>query len=214
MTDTAIVQRTIPEPMIAGFDEIKNLTHDECIRLWAALTGKAIAILRQRAQIILHFEREGWDIHALANGHAYYYQRIAYGQMLPELFIAVADPALLDRASRLPIPDQERVARNETVSAFLNFKENGEPYFQEMELAHLPPKIAAVVFHGNRICDKREQLAYARSRSPLTKEPREAKLVVDKRNDRATTTVGNNSVFFNWENVEAVYNEMKARRGK
>jgi hypothetical protein len=195
-----------------GGDAGGGVARDDCLKLWSALTGKAIEILRQRAQLIYHFHKEGWDIHALGNGHSYYYLRIAYGQMLPELFTAIPDPALLDRASKLTIPDQGRVVNNERVSVLLNFKDDGQPYFQEMNLQSLAPKHASVVFHGGKICTKEEQIAYMRSKMKPPAEPKLGKLTPDTKRKGAVSKVGNVTIFYSLAQLEAAITAIRGSR--
>ncbi len=204
------VSPVLPEHLRPGFDKIQVLSRDECVKLWHALTGKGIELLRQRAQLIYHFHKEGWDIHALGNGHSYYYLRIAYGQMLPELFTAIGDPALLDRASKLTIPDQQRVVDNERVPVLLNFKDDGQPYFQEMNLQSLAPKNAAVVFHGGKICTEDEQIAYMRSKTKSATNQKVGKLSADPKRRGAICKINNVTIFFPLAQLEAAINTIRA----
>jgi hypothetical protein len=207
---TTTVKRVLPEWLHQGYDKIKAIDKEDAVRLWATLTGKAVEILRQRAQLIFRFDQEGWDIAALGNGHAHYYLKIAFGQMLPELFIQVVDPALLDRASKLPIPDQERVVRHEQVPVLLNFKEDGQPYFQSMDLSQLAPRHASIVMQGGKIRSEAEQIARLRSNQAKIRKTQSAKLVVDTRRHGATVTVGNVQVFLTRVEIEACLAQLNA----
>jgi hypothetical protein len=207
--ELAKVRRVLPEWLHQGYDKIKAIDKDDAVRLWATLTGKAVEILRQRAQLIFRFDQEGWDIAALGNGHAHYYLKIAFGQMLPELFVQVVDPALLDRASKLTIPDQERVIRHEEVPVLIGFKEDGQPYVQSMNLAELAPRHAKDVMRGGKIQSEPEQIAYARSKQAKIPKTQSAKLVVNARRTGATATVGNIQLFFTRAEIDACSAQMK-----
>jgi len=199
------VVKVVPEVLKVGYDEIKKLTLEESRQRWVVCTGKAVEMYRQKAQLVFHFEQEGWDTSELDSyEHAYYYREIAYGRVLPEVLEKVKDPSLLERVCLLPIPDQLRVVNSEKVPVLLSFNEQGHPYFQDMDLLSLTPCHARVVLHKTGIYDEAKQIAYMRTRTNrLLIKRNKGKLVPDKRKQGATAKVGNVSIFFSRAEIEA-----------
>ena len=92
-------------------------------------------------------------------------RKIAYGNMLPELYVALeGDSFLLSRAGGLPNPDQERIARNEPLKVM---ELNGD--FRMVPPLSMTRREISQVFAGGRLRDDAEQVGWLRER--LAVEP-------------------------------------------
>ncbi len=203
----------VPEHLKSGFDRIRNLTREECVALWNKLNGDIYDVIRQKSQLVFHFHKEGWDIHELNNGHTYIYLEMAFGKILPQLYVALTgvDPALLNIASKLTIPDQGRVVANEKVPVLLSFKDNGQPYFQDMELQTLAPSVAKNVMRGGKILSEDEQIAHMRMKAKTKLATRIGKLTPDFKRGGAVCKINARlSVFHSLAELEAMVNTLRA----
>lgn len=205
------VTTVVPEHLKAGFDAVQVLSRDECIKLWSELTVKGMELLRKRCQLIFHFHKEGWNIHELGNGHSILYLEVAHGRLLPELFTAV-EPDYLLIASKLNIPDQQRIVNNESVPVLIGMKENGQPYFQQQELQKLNPEYYKVVMRRGKIQSEAEQIAHERSREKKRSEPRIGRLLPDKKGRGRIVAIGNVSILLTWAELEAALAARKPAR--
>jgi len=85
----------------------------ECMAITVNAIVKIGAIIRRLE--ILEF-----DIEALKLPNLNYFRRVAHGKMIPELFVSlVGAPGVLRNVSRLPIPDQQRIASGKPVKVIL-----------------------------------------------------------------------------------------------
>ena len=89
-----------------------------------------------------------------------YIRKIAYGQLLPELFLAaLGRQRLLDRTSSLPMPDQRLVANNKPFKVMLD----GGDHTMIPPLS-MSSAVVSQVFHKGAVRDETEQVLYRRER--------------------------------------------------
>lgn len=86
--------------------------HDELVRSLSVTVGQVVRM----AEIVRLLEERGEDLSDLRIGLIGYLRRIAYGQVLPEIIVRYHGlGTLLSRAAAMPIPDQERLIRDDRV---------------------------------------------------------------------------------------------------
>ena len=203
-TQIVTSKRAVPELFRKGWDAVLKLTREESQRLAKSLMCDTVENVRRLAQLVFRFEQEGWDSSELVNSQLHYVRLIAHGQLLPEAYVAVADPALLDVITRLAIPDQERVARNEEVQVLTGFNEEGKPLTPYMGLGCIAPKVARTVLRGGKINSIEEQIATERVKlGKKLAKMKDAKITPDKRNGGFIVACGPIRLFVSAARVEA-----------
>lgn len=142
--------------------EIESLTtlDTAALKRELVLTASAAAgqVLRMAA-IVRLLEERGEDLSEVKVGMIRYLRRIAYGQVLPEIVTTFSDyPLLLNRLTSLPLPDQDRIARGESVEVMIS-TDNG-PDVRLIAPINLTAEQVYQVFGDGRVRSDSEQVAY------------------------------------------------------
>lgn len=113
MSETKMIT---PSPVEAELARLDKLSSDEIRRELADGVRMSAAGLVRIAACFRVLEARGEDLSELRGLLPDHIRRIAYGQLHPEAVVRFGPyPLLLDRVSRLPAPDQERLAGGGTV---------------------------------------------------------------------------------------------------
>ena len=146
---------------LASIRELDN----ESLRkqLSEALKLTAQSLLRLAA-IIRTLEERGEDLSGLRIGLLPYLRQIAYGQVLPETVIRYAEsPMLVQAISRLPLPDQRRLATGEAVPFALR-KGDGSVDHRLVDPLLLRREQVNLIFVRDHIRTVEEQIAVLEAR--------------------------------------------------
>lgn len=135
----------------------------------AHLLGRSADDLREMASIVAELEHRGEDLSGLRLGIVDHLRRIAAGQLLPEVVVRFAGyPQLLRVVTALPLPDQQRLLDEGSVS--LAVWREGRIEFRRADPLCLPPAQLRQVFAGDRLRNDAEQVSYLETQA--TPRPR------------------------------------------
>ena len=139
---SAIAAETDPNALMAELTQCFEITVNHVIKL---------------AALVRRLECLGVEIE-LQVAILPYIRRIAYGQIIPELFVAMqGDASLLARTSSLPIPDQKKIASGEP----LKVMEHGGDHRMVVPL-QLTNREIKQVFGKGRLRSDAEQIGWLR----------------------------------------------------
>jgi hypothetical protein len=112
------------------------------------------------AALVRQLEELGHEVQ-IELGPLPFLRKIAYGNMIPELYVALeCDPQLLSRAGSLPTPDQERIARNEPLKVM---ELNGD--HRLVPPLSMTRREIAQVFAKGRVRSESEQVGWLKDRA-------------------------------------------------
>lgn len=142
------------------------------------------------AAIVRVLEERGFDLDSLKIGMIDWFRKIAYGQVLPEVFEKFRhSPKLIQHISTLPIPDQERLAHGDSIIVLtLNDGEASERHVRPEDMSAREIK---QVFGAGRIRSLAEQRGILESRSTPrvpSKKELETGVLVDRKKKMLTFT--------------------------
>lgn len=140
--------------------------------------------LLRLALIVRILEERGEDLSDLRLGLLSHLRRIAYGQVLPEVVVRFAgSPALVQRISNLPLPDQERLAQGEPVK-LVTVGADGQADHLLVDPLNMSMPQLAQVFAPDRLRGEAEQLALLQRRAALpavrARQPKRGKVRIDR----------------------------------
>lgn len=153
-------------------------------------TQTSVKHVARMAAIIRQLEELGHEVQ-VDLGPLPFLRKIAYGNMIPELYVALeCDPALLSRAGSLPTPDQDRIARNEPMKVM----ELDGDHRMVAPLSMTRQEIAQVFAKG-RLRDEAQQIGWLKDRA----RREQSKLLIDHQTsvaiDRKRRGIVANGVF-------------------
>lgn len=158
------IQVAWPQPLVEAVGEqeiarLECLSLDElCAEVMDDFVGIANRFVRLAAKVRL-IELRGGDVHALRVAGVQILRKIAAGQILPELASKfwIDNRHLFCVASRMPIPDQEKIAHGEGIEFV--FERDGR-YEKRMisDLNNLNPSQLSLVFAKDHIRSEQEQI--------------------------------------------------------
>ena len=144
---------TVPDYLLPIVDRLKSLDDKAVIAELSKGFSTTIEGLRLVAGCILVLESRGVDLESIEIGNSYIladYRKMAYGTLLPEVVFAfMGRRNILNAVSRLPVPDQCKLAANRCVD--LACIEDEKPASRKADAATLTPSQVSQVFSENGI---------------------------------------------------------------
>lgn len=178
--ETSLVEfNKVAERIESEIRSLTSLSSEDLRReLQSAALGVAQQLLRLAA-IIRVLEERGEDLSDVKVGMVRYLRRIAYGQVLPEIVTTYADyPLLLNRLTTLPLPDQERIAKGESLAVMIQTASG--PDTRLVAPMNMTAEQVYQVFGDGRVRSDAEQASYLDSRSS-----RPTKIAIKRKSARA-----------------------------
>jgi hypothetical protein len=158
-----MTQMLVPREMQGELNRL--LACDDAQQLMAELESSLAVTLRnvvKIAAIVRRLEELGVEI-SLKLAILPLIRRIAYGQLVPELFVNLqGNSALLDRAASLPIPDQQRIADNTPVKVMMPDGDH-----RMVPPLSLTRREITQVFGKGKLRDDAEQVGWLRERMQM-----------------------------------------------
>lgn len=146
------MEQQISELRKLDTEELRQALADEM-----AVTAERVMRL---AAIVRVLEERGEPIEDLRLGMMEYLRLIAYGQLLPEAVVQYhAQPLLLGRVATLPIPDQERIVRGDSIEV-IEIDGEGKSDVRKVPPSKMGRTEIMQVFGRGRIRDISEQRSY------------------------------------------------------
>jgi hypothetical protein len=116
------------------------------------------------AQIVRLLEERGEDLSDLRIGLLHYLRKIAHGQVLAEVVVRFAEfPALIQRVSALPLPDQQRLAGGDSVLLAV-LDADGRVDQRMVDPLRLSRDQVTLIFARDRLRDVQEQVVMMEQR--------------------------------------------------
>jgi hypothetical protein len=152
-------------------DQIVSAVHTT-----VAHVARIAALLRRAEELEIEID--------IQVGPVGFLRRIAYGQMIPELYVAFEDdPKLMSKLSVLPTPDQKKIAAGKPLKV-MTFDDNGNVTHLMVSVRDMSKSQVQQVFYKGRIRSEAEQVNYLRERLQAVKPigvPIEDAYVVDQK---------------------------------
>jgi hypothetical protein len=146
----------------------------ELIELLHEYAANTVSNVRMMAVIVRRLDELGVEVSIDENSLLPFVRLIAHGQLSPELFVTMmGDFPLLEKAMRLPIPVQERIANNEPMKVM----EIGGGHRLVRPL-DMTKRERSQVFHGKRLRNEAEQIGWLRDQRD--KDDAKAAVTVDR----------------------------------
>lgn len=137
--------------------------------------------LLRMAAIVRILEDRGEDLRDIRYGIVGYLRRIACGQVLPEVVAKFQGaPMLLSRISHLPLPDQHRIVKCDSISVSAGVVD-GEIQHRSVPLLAMSRDEIYQVFASDRVRDEAEQEAYLHGRGQSKRKQNQDGVVLDKK---------------------------------
>lgn len=140
--------------------ELRPLDSDQLRGVFAACYGKAADALARMATCVKLWEERNEDVSHIPRLGLY--RRIASGQVVPEAVWRFSESPARDAVTRLPVPDQRRLATDPMVPVV-----EGSTV-RMVDLTQVPRNVLSVVVGPDGIRSPEEQLAYLGSRRVTT----------------------------------------------
>jgi hypothetical protein len=148
----------------AELDELSLLSTEELKAELARAMEITVAALRRMAAIVRVLEERGEDLSDLKNGLLHYLRRIAYEQCLPETVVRFGNvPILVRNVSKLPLPDQRKLAGGEPVPLVVRGPD-GRFELRQADPLGLSGAQVAQVFAPDHVRDQSEQILWLEMR--------------------------------------------------
>lgn len=182
MENTELVTLTAGDILPEERSRLAALDSDSLrLELTAAMRVTAAHLIRL-SWIVRLLEERGEDLSELHVGMLDYLRKIAHGQCLPEVVVRyVESPMLVQRISRLPLPDQRRLAAGEPVKLLVR-SPSGEITHRQMNPLHLTLRQVHQVFAADKLRSDAEQVAWIEDKTVDTKKkkPRHGRIQADR----------------------------------
>lgn len=146
--------------------------------------------LAEMAAIWSELEARGEDLSDLRRGIGHYIPMIAAGRLAAEAVVAFSgSKTVLRSMANLPLAEQRRLARDGRIAVA---SDDGSPP-REIQVSHLPARMAAIVFGDGYIRDPREQAEILAVR-PRAREAKRPGVSVYVTPDRQNLVAGNTKI--------------------
>mgnify|MGYP003148623940 CR=1 FL=1 len=131
-----------------------------------------------------------------------HFRKVAYGQVIPELVANLqGSPALLNRASMLPLPDQQRIANDEPIQLALLSGDH-----RAVSPSEMTPRELRQAFNKSAIRTNSEQVGWLRDEQIKTQAKTRAKPAIALDGKRKGIVVGD--VFISTKDMLGYLNQL------
>jgi len=196
----AIKQDSWPSFLQDVAAEYADKTTDELVAALKDAMGVTVKSLCRVAVLVRLLKERGYDLSELRIGMVAWLEKIAYGQVLPEIVQRYHGSSLIMRKlAGLPLDEQRRVASDEPLQV-LTFDESGRPTHRLVAPSKMTPAEAHQVFAADHIRDLGEQRSYLESRKPRTARRRSG-VFVDMKRRGLVVRAGGEEVFLSAEDL-------------
>lgn len=190
---TELIDPTV-DAIAAQRAELQQLTTDELRDQLAAHLQLTAEHMLRTALVVRELEERGEDLTDLKLGLLPYLRRIAHGQVVPELVVRYAGfPALIQRLSSFPLPEQRKIAAGEPVELLVLRGETSDT--RKVDPLHLTRDQLYQVFARDHIRTTAEQAALledVRAKPRAPKRPKKTRVRTDA--ERGGLVVGRSFV--------------------
>lgn len=178
-----MIPHQVPPSMEKFYRSLLNHSAEECFQIGKQKLAGAATEFFQAAIALRLAEEKGKDINELRGPTLTMLRRIAYGQLLPELYSRFLAARCLHYVAKLSIPEQQSLVNGEKVKLLV--RQDGQTTSLDVLADELTVPQAAQVFASDHIRNEAEQARWLVERQAMLRPSREiAGVEIDRRGKR------------------------------